>query len=629
MHRSSSVLSSSVEVDPHRLPSRGSLLRDAVDLYVQAPQHDRGEIRAFGDLVEGLIADAGIADRRHVAVTLARRADLPADLARRLVLDVYEVAGPVIAASPILDAETLRDALKLGAAHVRAVAKRLTPKISDLWTAPLAPPATPLPRTSAAAPAPMPAMTTEAPTAPRAAVASAFAAPRPALAPAPMSPLPIDPLDTPLARTLAEIADALRAMLPAEAPATTAAPVSKDTMRPPAAPASSVTVAPAAEAPRATAAPVRPTSVEPARSATAPAASGERPLPYFSVPVRPEPTRGAATASTSSPVTTATSAPRTASAAVVSAKTATVEADVSAPVTMPPASSLPTPDRAPPTVTVEEIAWAEPNPDAGRSFFELDSGGRWRAIQRASLAAATGPLPRRRAGFDAAKMGERLYAAAVARDYPVLNLLIGDALDLDVPTAGRVLGDKSLEPLAIALAAIGLEDRAAVSILLHLAGSGADHDHMRDLAAMAVKIGQRTAEALVSEWRQAARQRRPEPLRPYNQPVRQTSQPMRQTEAAERREAPAARRETPASRVVEPRMVETRAAEPRAVEPRMVEPRGAERVEAAKSYERTEAPVARSFERSDAPVARPVETSSGDPLRDILDRLARQVGSMR
>lgn len=618
MHRSSPVLSSSVEVDPHRLPSRGSLLRDAVDLYVQAPQHDRGEIRAFGDLVEGLIADAGIADRRHVAVTLARRADLPLDLARRLVLDVYEVAGPVIAASPILDAETLRDALRLGEAHVRAVAKRLTPKISDLWTAPLAPPAAPIPRTTAAAPAPLPATNAEVPAQPRAAVAPAMVAPRPVLAAAPQSPLPIDPLDTPLARTLAEIADALRAMLPKET-STSEAPVApKETMRPVVAPVSPIAVAPAAEAPRATAAPVRPTPVEPARSAVAPTTPGERPLPYFSVPVRPEPPRGAATASTSSPVTTATSASRTASAAVASAKTSTIEADVSAPVTMPPASSLPAPDRAPPSVTVEEIAWAEPNPDAGRSFFELDSGGRWRAIQRASLAAATGPLPRRRAGFDAAKMGERLYAAAVARDYPVLNLLIGDALDLDVPTAGRVLGDKSLEPLAIALAAIGLEDRAAVSILLHLAGPGADHDHMRDLAAMAVKIGQRTAEALVSEWRQAARQRRPEPLRPYDQPVRQPAQPMRQTEAAERREAPMARRETPASRVVEPRMVETRAAEPRAVEPRMVEPRGAERVE-----------VTKSFERAETPVARPVETSSGDPLRDILDRLARQVGSMR
>jgi hypothetical protein len=607
MHRSSSVSSSSVEVDPHRLPSRDSLLRDAVDLYVQAPQHDRGEIRAFGDLVEGLIADAGIADRRHVAVTLARRADLPLDLARRLVLDVYEVAGPVIAASPVLDAVTLRDALRLGEAHVRAVAKRLTPKINDFGTTP---PAMPIPRTTAAAP--MSAMKAETTMAPRAATAPAAAAPRPVLAPAPMSPLPVDPLDTPLARTLAEIADALRAMLPREA-STAEAP--KETARPVSAPASPITDARVAEAPRAAAAPVRPSADAPARGATAPATPGERPLPYFSVPVRPEPPRAPVAAPAVSTVTPVTSAapPRAASAAV-SAKAETIEADVSAPVTMPPASALPTPDLAPTTVTVDEIAWAEPNPDAGRSFFELDSGGRWRAIQRASLAAATGPLPRRRAGFDAAKMGERLYAAAVARDYPVLNLLIGDALDLDVPTAGRVLGDKSLEPLAIGLAAIGLEDRAAVSILLHLAGPGAEHDHMRDLAAMAVKIGQRTAEALVSEWRQEARQRRPEPLRPYNQPVRQPAQPMRQTEAAERREAPTARRETPASRVVEPRVVE---------------PRGVERVEATKSFERAEAPVARSFERVDAPVARPVETSSGDPLRDVLDRLARQVGSMR
>lgn len=592
MHRSSSVSSSSVEVDPHRLPSRDSLLRDAVDLYVQAPQHDRGEIRAFGDLVEGLIADAGIADRRHVAVTLARRADLPLDLARRLVLDVYEVAGPVIAASPVLDAVTLRDALRLGEAHVRAVAKRLTPKINDFGTTP---PAMPIPRTSASSPIPVTKAETQI--APRAATAPAVAAPRPVLAPAPMSPLPVDPLDTPLARTLAEIADALRAMLPREA---TTAEAPKETARP---------ASPIADA-RVAAAPVRPSADAPARSTTAPATSGEKPLPYFSVPVRPEPPRAPVATpavSTASPVPSA--APPRAASADVSAKAETIEADVSAPVTMPPASVLPTPDRAPTTVTVDEIAWAEPNPDAGRSFFELDSGGRWRAIQRASLAAATGPLPRRRAGFDAAKMGERLYAAAVARDYPVLNLLIGDALDLDVPTAGRVLGDKSLEPLAIGLAAIGLEDRRAVSILLHLAGPGADHDHMRDLAAMAVKIGQRTAEALVSEWRQEARQRRPEPLRPYNQPVRQSAQPMRQTEAAERREAPAARRETPASRVVETRAVE--------------------RVEVTKSFERAEAPVARSFERVDAPVARPVETSSGDPLRDVLDRLARQVGSMR
>ena len=616
MHRSSPVSSSSVEVDPHRLPSRGSLLRDAVDLYVQAPQHDRGEIRAFGDLIEGLIADAGIADRRHVAVTLARRADLPVDLARRLVLDVYEVAGPILASSPVLDVVTLRDALRLGEAHVRAVAKRLTPKISDLG---IALPAGAIARTSTVMPA-SPARKIETPPEPRAAAASAITAPCPVLAPAPLSPLPIDPLDTPLARTLAEIADALRAMLPTEPPVVEASGVSKKAMRLPEATASPITAAPAVSAPRA-ATPIRPSIAEPAASTIAPTTAVERPLPYFSVPVRPEPPRAPTAASTVAP--SVVPAPRAGSGAALTATAATaatIEADVSTPVTMPPASALPTPDRSPPTVTVEEIAWADPNPDAGRTFFELDSGGRWRAIQRASLSAATGPLPRRRAGFDAAKMGERLYAAAVARDYPVLNLLIGDALDLDVPTAGRVLGDKSLEPLAIALAAIGLEDRRAVSILLHLAGSGADHDHMRDLAAMAVKIGQRTAEALVSEWRQEARQRRPEPLRPYAQPVRPAAQPMRQTEAAERREMPSARRETPASRVVEPRGVE-----------RVETAKNYERAEApvARSFERVDAPVARSFERVDAPVARPVETSSGDPLRDVLDRLARQVGSMR
>lgn len=563
MHRSS-AFSSSVEVDSLRLPSRDSLLRDAVDLYVQASNHDRGEIRAFGDLVEGLIADAGIADRRHVAVTLARRSDVPPDLARRLVLDVYEVAGPMIASSPVLDAETLRSCLRCGEAHVRAVAKRLTPKISDF-----APPS----------PAKLePTRPTAAPASPSDDAATSRIGTPPA---ASARPLPLDPLDTPLARSLAEVAAALREMLP------------KDAFERPNSPKPGLAAAPSvgasatrAVSPSPTAPPVGATTskTDTARKDLDAATQKPQAMPYFSVPVRPEPPRASAVASTTSP----RSAPPRSLTEVQSAVPTGIEmqstgAPASLPV--PPAATQPS---APAVSHADADARSA---EAGRSFFELDTGGRWRSIQRASLAAANAPLTRRRAGFDPVRMGERLYAAAVARDYPVLNLLLGDALDLDVPTAGRILGDTSFEPLAVGLAAIGLEDRQAVSILLHLAGSTVDHERMRDIAAMAVKIGQRTAEHIVAEWRQEARLRHADPLR--------------QTDAAERREPPMARREAPRS----------------AAPARPADLRTSDRQDAPRSVERADAPKARAIDGSDR--------VSSDPLRDVLDRLAKQVGSIR
>ena len=113
--------------DPIVLQRRSprDVLSDAVDLYLVAPSHDRGEIAAFAALVGGLLDVADAERRRQVAGLLARRPDTPPEIARRLALDEIEIAEPVILHSPVLTSSDLIVIMRRGPAHVRCVGRRL------------------------------------------------------------------------------------------------------------------------------------------------------------------------------------------------------------------------------------------------------------------------------------------------------------------------------------------------------------------------------------------------------------------------------------------------------------------------------------------------------------------------
>lgn len=427
MHRSPPAPSPSEGGDAARLRSR-SVLRDAVDLYVQAVAHDRAEIRAFGDLVDGLLADVGPAERRHVSERLAERGDVPLDLARRLAMDVAEVAAPMIVASPVLTSSDLVQIMRLGADHVRLVTQRL-----DLG-------------------ADLAAMLID----------SSFA--------------PLPRRDT--------------ASLP---------PVAAST---------------APERARPTPDTVRSTDVP------------TRPLPSPVVEARTTP-REAAIMPTSIPI-----------AANAEVREAIVLAEAQAPLDEASIPHFRVPLRGEPARTVG------PTRETGDlSFLDLDGAGRWQAIQIAAAEAAVTPAARVRAGLDHAALGERLFVAAVARDLAALTSELGTALDLDPTTAARVTGAASGAPLAVALAALGVDARRATSILVLMAGEAVDLEQMRDLAAMAGMIGRRTAERIVLKWRGDAAGR----LRDTRRSP-EAADARRVLDTAERREAPSAK---PAERGVD------------------------------------------------------------------------------
>jgi uncharacterized protein (DUF2336 family) len=124
MHRSEPVVPTA---DDHAVPRRGphDMLADVVDLYLRAPTHDKGEIRAFAALVDGLLDAAGTPARRRVSIALCRRPDTPPEIARRLAMDSIEVAEPMIVESPVLTSSDLVEIMRRGPEHVRCVTRRL------------------------------------------------------------------------------------------------------------------------------------------------------------------------------------------------------------------------------------------------------------------------------------------------------------------------------------------------------------------------------------------------------------------------------------------------------------------------------------------------------------------------
>lgn len=358
---SSSSENSSSRPTGGTLPRSSEVLRSAVDLFVLAATHERAEIRAFADLLGGLLPDATIADRVHVAQRLAHRADTPPQIARLLAMDAPRIAEPVVLRSPVLTSADLVEIMRRGPEHVGFVAERLdlSPDVvlalgrgGDLAT-----------RIRPAAGRGEPEA--EAETIEQIVIEAARAK-------------PIGDADIEAETALQRALDELAAELEAEASAHEAEEAAARALR-----------------------------------AAMPRAPGD----------------------------------------------------------------------------IDE-------------FLGRDPAGRWRYIQEFGSTAALTQAPlRRRRSDDPAEIGARLLAALVAKETDRLAEELARAARLERVVADRILTDRHGEALAITLAALGVDERTATSILLLHQGERASLAHMQDLSAMAGRIGWRNAEHILSSWR--------------------------------------------------------------------------------------------------------------------------------
>ncbi len=347
-------------------PRSGDVLRSAVDLFVLASTHERTQIRAFADLVTGLLPDAEPADRVHAARRLAHRADTPPTVARLLATDAIEIAETVILRSPVLTSGDLVEIMRHGPAHVAAVAERL-------------------------------GLTSE--------VALAL---------------------TRSNEIEAEMRDADRRAGGARANALPdLPPTARDLVE---------------------------------------AVVGTRPFAGLDVEA------DVALQRALDELAAELEAEAVAHAAEAAAAKAVREAD--------------------PTV-----------PGDIDAFLDLDPAARWRIIQESSTAALLAASPRRRRTADPSLIGPRLFSALVAGENVRLGDDLAEAAELDRAVVERMLVDRHGEALAVALAALGIDERTATSILLLHGGERITLAHMQDLSAMAGRIGWRTAEHLLARWR--------------------------------------------------------------------------------------------------------------------------------
>jgi hypothetical protein len=134
------------------------------------------------------------------------------------------------------------------------------------------------------------------------------------------------------------------------------------------------------------------------------------------------------------------------------------------------------------------------------TFLALEPAGRWRAIRDAASAVALQTTrPRARPAGEA--IGPRLFRPLAHGDRAGFIEELATVLRIGDAAAEKILDDPHGEPLAVALAALGVDERTATSILLLGLGERATLGQMQDLSALAARIGWRTGEQVVTGWR--------------------------------------------------------------------------------------------------------------------------------
>lgn len=213
--------------------------------------------------------------------------------------------------------------------------------------------------------------------------------------------------------------------------------------------------------------------------------------------------------------------------------------DLPAPMFAVPVRPTPTKARATETSdpAVERPARREAAAAArsGFAFIGLDSAGRWRALQSASLETATRTAPSRGGAPVPGSMGDRLLKAVLAEDRSGFARELSEALGLEPTLIDAILAEASGEVLAIVLIACGIGEIRATSILLHHLGPTASLGMLQDLVALVERTPRRVAEHLVTSWRE--------------EPSTRRTTALRQSDPSERREAVGAPREAESGEV--------------------------------------------------------------------------------
>lgn len=114
---------------------RRALLRELTDRFFGEPVRTASEDRLYDAVLVKLAADMETAVRAELAARFASAPDAPPTLIRRLANDEASVAGPVLAASPVLTDEDLLGVVRRhGQDHLRAVSARtsVSEAVSDV-----------------------------------------------------------------------------------------------------------------------------------------------------------------------------------------------------------------------------------------------------------------------------------------------------------------------------------------------------------------------------------------------------------------------------------------------------------------------------------------------------------------
>ncbi len=107
-----------------------ALMRATTELFVQDQLHDRDALHRYEELATHFLPKISVKDRIYVSELLAGGRDAPQAVIRMLAKDMIEIAGPVIARSPVLDAlDLLAVIAATGVEHHRVIARR--PELSD------------------------------------------------------------------------------------------------------------------------------------------------------------------------------------------------------------------------------------------------------------------------------------------------------------------------------------------------------------------------------------------------------------------------------------------------------------------------------------------------------------------
>lgn len=142
-------------------------------------------------------------------------------------------------------------------------------------------------------------------------------------------------------------------------------------------------------------------------------------------------------------------------------------------------------------------------------FSVLNSAERSSAINDARHAFLVDQVQRKPNPFTAKphsgrdEIGARLFKAAGAKDRDQLIKLLQGTLSLDTDTARWLVTDAGGEPFAIALAALGVEEKIAVSLFIHVNDAvGFSIERIRALSDLYGSLSLGLAARFIDRWRQ-------------------------------------------------------------------------------------------------------------------------------